>query len=504
MAFWLTIIALAGIIAITLLVTMLRGRAGAVSPAAYDLQVYRDQLKEVEKDLARGIISEDDAGRTRVEISRKILESDKALKQGHDATRAPKAVTWAAGAVAVALVLGGSLALYDRMGAPGYTDLPIEQRKQAAEQARKTRPNQAAAEAQAPGATGLPAPDPKHVELVKKLREVVAQRPNDIQGLTLLARNEAALGNYKAAYEAQSKLIDLKQGDASADDYANLADMMVLAANGYVSPEAEAAVDKALNLDRTNGPARFYLGLLYAQTGRPDIAFNAWRGLLEDSKPDDPWVPPIRGGIEELAARAGVDYRLPPAAGAPGPSAADMQAAGQMSPEERQQMIRGMVGKLADRLDSEGGSAAEWARLIGSYGVLGEADKAQAALDKASEIFADSPEDLATVRAAANGNGAAPAPALRGPSQADVQAAGDMTPEQRMQMVRGMVARLSDRLANEGGSAAEWAQLINALGVLGETGQAKAIWGEAQDKFAQSPDDLATVRAAAEQAGLMD
>ncbi len=63
-----------------------------------------------------------------------------------------------------------------------------------------------------------------------------------------------------------------------------------------------------------------------------------------------------------------------------------------------------------------------------------------------------------------------------------------MTPEDRMDMIRSMVDGLSDRLATDGGPPEDWARLINALGVLGDTEQAAAIWTEAQSVFADTPD----------------
>jgi cytochrome c-type biogenesis protein CcmH len=147
-----------------------------------------------------------------------------------------------------------------------------------------------------------------------------------------------------------------------------------------------------------------------AQVDRPDAAFRLWRDLLEESMPGAPWVPPIRAGIEELAARAGVRYELPPreaAPAAPGPSAGDVEAAGDMDPEARMQMIRGMVAQLSDRLATEGGTAEDWARLINAYGVLGETERARAIWAEAQSVFAEIPEGLATVRAAAENAGVA-------------------------------------------------------------------------------------------------
>jgi len=79
-----------------------------------------------------------------------------------------------------------------------------------------------------------------------------------------------------------------------------------------------------------------------------------------------------------------------------------------------------------------------------------------------------------------------------------------MDAEDQQAMIRGMVQRLSDRLASEGGSATEWAQLISALGILGDTDQARAIWAEAQAVFASDPAGLEQVRAGAQRAGVTE
>jgi cytochrome c-type biogenesis protein CcmH len=72
-----------------------------------------------------------------------------------------------------------------------------------------------------------------------------------------------------------------------------------------------------------------------------------------------------------------------------------MAAAQEMSAEERQDMISGMVAGLAERLATEGGSAQEWARLINAYGVLGRNEDAQAVLQEAQTVFAGSAEAMA-------------------------------------------------------------------------------------------------------------
>jgi cytochrome c-type biogenesis protein CcmH len=399
--FWAVTGALAIFAALTLVLVLLRRRDSADPAAAYDLQVYRDQLKEVDRDEARDVISSVDAERARLEVSRRILDADRALHADAAETPVPRSMSIGMAALAACVVIGGAFVTYMNTGAPGYPDFPMAERLAASALARETRPLQAVAEVEAARQMPVPQRDPSYVALVEKLRKAVADRPNDIQGQVLLAGNEAALGNFVEAHHAQARVIELKGDAVTAQDYADLADMQIMAAGGYVSPEAEQALTKSLQRDPKNGTARYYSGLMFAQVDRPDLSFRLWRALLDDSTPDDPWVPAIRDQIEDISVRAGVNYTLPSAGGLKGPSAADMQAAGQMTDAERMDMIRGMVAGLSDRLATSGGSPEEWARLVGAYGVLGEKDQAGKIWTEAQTVFAGNDAALATIRASA-------------------------------------------------------------------------------------------------------
>ncbi len=415
MFFWGIAGALALIVGALLIMAMLRTRAqSVVSGAALDVQVYRDQLGEVERDLARGVITPEEADRVRVEVSRRLLEADKQAGSARQATQAPQGVSVVGGIAVGLVVIGGAFGLYTQIGAPGYPDLPLKLRLEMAGNTMAIRPTQAVAEANI-DTPFTPAPDldPQFLDLMAKLRAAVKENPEELRGQMLLARNESVIGNYAAAYKAQAKAIALKGDDAQADDYGTLADLMILTVNGYVSPEAEAALKTALEMDPRNGPARYYSGLMYAQNGRPDLAFRIWRGLLEQSRPEAPWYQPIAAQIEQLAALAGVRYALPtapvmPPAGMPpgrGPSAADMAAASDMTAEDRQAMIRSMVDGLAERLADEGGPPTEWARLITALGVLGDTERAGAIWTEAQSVFGASAEAMAILRPAAEGAG---------------------------------------------------------------------------------------------------
>jgi cytochrome c-type biogenesis protein CcmH len=393
--FWVVTTLMSLVVVFAVALVLLRARAAVAPAAEFDLRVYRDQLKEVDRDVARGVVPEDEAERLRVEISRRILDADKAAQgETTEGRMAPKTANYAATALAGLVILGGAFGLYWQIGAPGYPDLPLIQRMEMAEQTRAQRPSQTIAEAEEALRNPPPAEDiyeAEYLALVARLRTVVAERPNDLRGHTLLARQEAGMGNYQAAWKVQARVVQLRGEDVRARDYTDLADMMVLAAGGYVSPEAEAVIGRALNLAPGDGVARYYSGLMFAQTGRPDLAFRIWAQLLAESQPDDPWQDPIRDQIEIAAMQAGVDYEMPARDAAPtrGPTTADIEASEDMTAGDRMQMIEGMVGGLAERLASQGGPPADWARLIRAYGVLGQSAAARAVWAEAQRVFPD-------------------------------------------------------------------------------------------------------------------
>lgn len=405
MTFWILISLTALAIAAILALALLRGRNRGEPAAAYDLRVYREQLTGVDRDLARGVIGKQDAERIRTEISRRILAADAQMQRESAGQSQPPRLSRAVAAIAALVLIGGGVALYSQLGAPGYGDLPLDLRQELAEEMRAERPDQDRAEA---GKAEQPEPDidENYANLIEQLRDAVKQRPEDVKGLTLLARHEANLGNFRAAYEAKAQANAVQGDQVSADDLAEQAELMVVAASGYVSPETEAVLRRALDIDPANGPARYYWGLMMTQTGRPDIAFRIWEETLRESPADAPWVEPIRSQIGDLALRAGVNYTLPAAPAAtgqnePGPDAGDVAAAAEMDAEARSEMIRGMVTRLSDRLATEGGTPEEWARLIGALGVLGETDRARAIHDEARTVFAGQDEALALIGAAA-------------------------------------------------------------------------------------------------------
>lgn len=406
MGFWIVTLGLAVLCCAVLARAILRHRATAAPAAAYDLQVYRDQLKDVERDVARGVISDEDAERLRTEVSRRVLAADAQLhKDATQGTARAKPSLILLGAVAASL-LGGTAWIYAELGAPGLSDVPLADRIAASDAARQNRLSQADVEAQLTVRPAEIEADPGYLELVEQLRAAVAGRPGDAQGLALLARHEAGLGNFRAAHKAQLALLQIKGEAATAEDFSTLADMMISAAQGYVSSDAEKALRAAMSRDPEDPRARYYLGVYMLQVDRPDAAFRLWRDLLEDSQMDDPWTPTVLNRIGEVALRAGVQYDLPDIPGLfSGPTDEDLDAAAGMTAEDRAAMINDMVASLSARLANQGGTAEEWARLIRAYGVLGNVAQARAIWEEAEQAFGNDDAALTLLRSSADSAG---------------------------------------------------------------------------------------------------
>ncbi|MFV0291988.1 MAG: c-type cytochrome biogenesis protein CcmI [Paracoccus sp. (in: a-proteobacteria)] len=409
--FWLFAAVLTAIVAIAILWPFRRVHAVSDEPAAaYDLRVYRDQLAEVERDHVRGIIDQAEAERLRTEIGRKVLDADRALGREVDITSGKDHHRLMAAGI-LGLLLVGGVGLYTQFGRPAQPDMALNTRIAMAEARYAARPTQSEAELVADPPPALPSPDPEYARLMEQLRGAVRERPDDLQGLALLARNEARLGNTLAAKEAQGHLVDLLADKATAADHAFLAGLMAETAGGLITAEAEAELAQALRINPGNEQARYMAGLLQAQNGRPDRAFPIWADLLQDASPDSSWSAAIRPVIRDMAWLAGQpDYVMPepaPAARQPGPDADQMAAAVEMSPEDRAAFVRSMVVQLESRLATEGGTPEEWARLISSLSVIGETARAREILAEARVRFADTAEALALINDVADKAGIA-------------------------------------------------------------------------------------------------
>ena len=108
--------------------------------------------------------------------------------------------------------------------------------------------------------------------------------------------------------------------------------------------------------------------------------------MLAEAPPDAPWVGFVREALGRVTRRA--------CSGSGGPERRDIAAAANMSDEQRIEMIRGMVGRLADRLHAHGGDVEGWLRLVRAYAVLGDRDKAKDAAADARHALAEHPDEI--------------------------------------------------------------------------------------------------------------
>lgn len=396
MIFWITAIAMALICAAFLVVPVLHGR-GRRADQPSDVAVYKAQLAEIDRDVVRGVLEEDAADRTRAEVSRRLIAAAKTtpLAEGSG----PSGIVIA---LSVLIPLAVGVGVYTLVGAPGAPDQPLAQRHAEAEQQRLNRPSQAEMAAMAPPPPAVDAPE-EYFESVEQLRAVMEERPNDPRGWELLAYHEIELRNYTAAAEAQERLIVLR-GDPSTEDLTRLLDLLVAATDGRVSPEAEGVARLLLGQDRNDLAGRYYLGAMHNQNGRPDLAFRLWRPMVDAGDPGF-HTALASSAIENAALRAGVEYTLPETRG---PSMADIEAAEDLTNEERMEMIGGMVANLANRLATEGGPASDWARLIQSYASLGEVETAEMILNEATQVFSNDANGMAVLRDVAERMGLIP------------------------------------------------------------------------------------------------
>ncbi|MDA9899774.1 c-type cytochrome biogenesis protein CcmI [Planktomarina temperata] len=378
-------------------VMLLQAQRVAV-PVMRDVDVYAEQLRGLERDLAKGVLRDEEFAAMRAEIGRRMISAARA--SGHQPNpSAQDRGLWAfAGGSILACLLGAGL--YSQIGAPSVPDSPIAERYTQSETLKANRLAQETAEARAPA--NDTATEPDYVQLVTELRAALEARPGDIQGHELLAKAESRLGNFASAHQAQARVLELKGAEATADEWYAYAELLIMAADTYISREAETALREALRRDPNHKLALFRMGMYFDAIGRPDRTFGIWRKLLEAGPETAPYIPLIRRTITDLAQIAGVTYD-PPAV--KGPSAEDMQSAEEMSAEDRSTMIASMVTGLADRLATEGGPAPDWAQLIVAYGVLGETTSAREIFDEAVQVFAARPGDIEILQGAAQSAG---------------------------------------------------------------------------------------------------
>ena len=454
MIFWLVIAVMtATALALVLAPLALRHRK-APRRVEFDMAIYRDQLDELESDRARGLVGDDQSEAARLEIQRRMLaaakrdggdsappvaaeEADGADEAG-DAAPGGKARPWFLMGAVGAAVPALAVALYLVLGSPGKPGQPFSG---VAQQGGGAAGQEIAGQEMAGQSI-----EAAIANLVRRLE----QDPGNLEGWLLLGRSLITLERYAESAQALATAVRLSGGDP--DIIGSMAEAMVFAAEGIVTADALTAFETVLGVNPDDAAAQYYIGIALAQQGRPDEALEMWRKLAAETPADAPWrgdlVTWMRRAAEETGIELGSIPSAPATARQPGPSQEDMAAAAEMSPDERMEMIRAMVDRLATRLAEEPDDLEGWRRLANAYRVLGENTKAAAAEQRVAELEAGA--------------------AQPGPSQEDMAAAAQMSPDERMEMIRAMVDRLAARLAEEPDDLQGWRRLANSYRVLGE------------------------------------
>lgn len=374
--------AVAALVGLAMVWPLLTGSRRGRGRDAAEIDLYRDQIAELDREVARGVISEAEAEGARAEIARRLIAATRRAGSADEIRAAPRQLSRVVAAIALVVPAALASAIYWQIGSPGQPDLPLANR---GDPSTAGMPSQEDAERMMAGRMPAPAElDPEYAALLKRLEDVVADRPNDIEGHRLLAHSLARAGRWAEARETRDRLMELLGGAASADDYADHAETLIFAAGGYVSPRAVGALEQSLRIEPAHDMARYYAGFALRQAGRPEQAVELWRTLLrEDTAAAASRGPEWRHALEALIAETeGV-------AAAPGPTREDVEAAGEMSEEDRAAFIGTMVARLEERLTSEGGSAEEWVRLINAYVQLGKPDDARRILALSQESLSD-------------------------------------------------------------------------------------------------------------------
>ncbi|ANL71360.1 cytochrome-c-type biogenesis protein CcmI/CycH 1 [Rhizobium phaseoli] len=350
MLFWILVAVLTAAVAVILLYPLLRGAKAAENSRAGEAAVYLDQLRELDRDLAGGLITAEEADYAKAEIGRRLI----AVSAGEPETTPKPARHHRVAEAFVLLILPVlGLCLYLTMGRPDLPAQPLEAR--------------------------LENPGNDVAVLIAKAERHLAENPDDGKGWDVLAPiyfRTMRVNDAQLAYRNAIRLLG-----PSPIRLDGLAETLMAVSDGVVTEEARQALEQSLALEPDNPRARFYVALSMEQAGRTDEARLAFEALAQQSPADAPWLPLVN----EHIAKDGGAAAQPTAPG--GPTSEDVAAAEDMSAGDRQQMIRGMVESLDAKLTADPNNFEGWVRLIRSYAVLNDKDRAADALKRGLAAF---------------------------------------------------------------------------------------------------------------------
>ena len=347
--FWIVVAILTAAVAIVLMYPLMRKTEAPQTRRDGEVAVYRDQLAELDRERAAGLIGDTEADYARAEIGRRLLAAAEAEEQSGKETR-PRRHNLAASLITILLPALG-LCLYIWNGSPEVPDMPLEAR--------------------------LEKPGNDMNLLVARAERHLAQNPEDGAGWDILAPiyfKTLRLGDAELAYRNALRILG-----PSAERLTGLGETLVAGNDGIVIEAARDAFAQAEELKPGNPRARFYLALSLEQAGKADEARAAFTALAADAPAGAPWLPLVH---EHIARTGGA---ATPAA--PGPTAEDMAAAKDMTVTDRQAMIEGMVASLDAKLKENPADFEGWMRLVRAYSVLKDEAKAGEALRAGLKAF---------------------------------------------------------------------------------------------------------------------
>ncbi len=448
----------------------LRRASSSEGARASEIEAYKLQLYELEREEERGVLGKVEAQQTRAEVSRRLL---RASRQSVEASsKKPRVLSAAISFIVVAaLVSLGSIGTYVYYGKPGIPDQPLE--------ARLSAP------------FGEQSLDVQVANMERRLR----QNPADATGWAALASIYFKNGVFEKAADTYQRAIDA--GGENENILLGLSESLTFANDGFISEQAAQALQTALKRNPSSTRGRFWSALLAEQDGKKAEAEKIYRDLLAAQI-----HPTLRNIVtQRLEALSAVADN--------GAASEERKSAAQDAVTDRgeeQKMIRGMVEKLAARLEKDKSDLNGWLMLIRSYAVLKDVHKAKATMAAVREQFASDPSALEQIDAInkelsfalAGGNASAPQPENAAPPQA-----GPIPLEgEQGKMIRGMVERLAERLKNNKSDLEGWLRLIRSYAVLKETDKAQDAAATARQQFASDAKALEQIDALAQGLGL--
>jgi len=468
MMFWAIVVAMSAAAAAVLALPLFRKAQVESESAAFDLEVYHDQIQELERDCERGVLTQAEMEAARTEIARRMLAADARLKAQTQGRSAADSRPGAGGVRALAAILAiavpaGAVLLYLELGEPGRPDMPLSAR------------------------TEMPSAnqDAGQEQRIAELKRRAEENPTDPQAWLHLGLTYKAAERYEEAVEAFHKVLQLQPATPLINS--EYGEALLMAADGTVTPEARSVFESVLAAEPNDPRAMHYLALGDYQAGRTQAALDRWAALIASAPADAPWLGVIREAVTMAANDLGLDPAsvMPepmPSASGGGPMGEQGAAIAAMPPEEREAVIRDMVAGLEAKLAEDPMNLEGWERLIRARAVMGEREAAQGALDRALEAFAGAPVPRQRLAALGREMG------LKAP-------AAEGAPD-----IGAMVARLAARLEREPDDLEGWLMLARSYAVMGEAGKAREAMATAVRLAPDDPTVIALEAAAVREA----